>query len=238
MNAEQLQRDLQQARDELEEFTHTVSHDLRASLRHVSAYVQIIREDLNPQAQSDIFSHLDRVSQAALLMGQQMDALVALSRLARTELQSVPLDLTPLLQDVCRDLAPAFAGRDVQWQLADNFPALRGDDALIRQVLLALLDNALKFTRNRSTAVVSVSWALEENGECRVTVADNGAGFNANYSDQLFHVFKRLHGVREFEGLGVGLALTRKIIERHGGRVFASGEPEAGCQVSFTLALA
>jgi len=238
MNAEQLQRDLLQARAELEEFTHTVSHDLRASLRHVNAYVQIIREDLDPQAQGDIFSHLDRVSQAALLMGQQIDALVALSRLSRVELQSVPLDLTPLLHDVCRDLAPAFIGREVVWQFADDFPALRGDVALIRQVLLALLDNALKFTRHRPVACVSVVWTLVEDDRCCVTVADNGAGFNAHYSDQLFHVFKRLHGAREFEGLGVGLALTRKIIERHGGRVFASGEPDAGCQVSFTLALA
>jgi light-regulated signal transduction histidine kinase (bacteriophytochrome) len=238
LKTEQLQRDLQQARDELEDFTRTVSHDLRASLRHVNAYVQIIKEELDAPEKPELLGHLNRVSQAAVLMGLQIDALVVLSRLTRLSLQPVPLAMTPLLYSVCHDLALTLVGREVQWQFADHFPALLGDEALIRRVLLALLDNALKFTRQRPVAIIRVGWALTQDGQCCVTVADNGVGFNPQYADKLFHVFQRLHGTREFEGLGVGLAHTRKIIERHGGRVFATGEPGVGSQFSFTLALA
>jgi light-regulated signal transduction histidine kinase (bacteriophytochrome) len=235
---ERLQRELAQARAELEEFTYSVSHDLRASLRHVNAYVQIIREDLGDQGNATTVAHLDTVSHAARQMQRQIDGLMELSRLTRADLQWSTVDAGQLVRDVCTVLAPALAGRAVEWQVAPDFPALHGDAALVRQVLTHLLSNALKFTGTRAVAEIRVSWQAHVRGQCAITVTDNGVGFNPQYKDKLFHAFQRLHSAREFEGIGMGLALTRKIVERHGGAVWASGAPDAGCSVSFTLPLA
>jgi light-regulated signal transduction histidine kinase (bacteriophytochrome) len=234
----QLQRELGQARAELEDFTHSVSHDLRASLRHVNAYVQIVKEDLGDATPAAIVGHLDRVTQAARQMGQQIDALMELSRLTRVDVQLATVNAGQLIGEVCAELAPLLAGRAVTWQVAPDFPALLCDAALLRQVLTHLLSNAVKFTAARTVAQINVSWQTRDDGQCALTVADNGAGFNPQYTDKLFHAFQRLHGVREFEGLGMGLALTRKIVERHGGMVWATGAPDAGCSISFTLPLA
>ena len=234
----QLQRELLQARAELEEFTASVSHDLRASLRHVNAYVQIIQEDLGDAAPAALIGHLGTVSQAARQMGRQIDGLTALSRLNQVDLQLNPVALAPLVRDVCAELAPALNGRAIDWQVAEDCPALLCDAALLRQVFTHLLSNAIKFTASRALAEVNVTWQREADGQCALTVTDNGVGFNPQYTAKLFHVFQRLHGAREFEGLGMGLALTRKIIERHGGTVRASGAVDAGCRITFTLPLA
>lgn len=234
----QLRRERDQARSELEDFTYSVSHDLRASLRHVNAYVQIIKEDLGHQTSGAVASHLERVSHAARQMGLQIDALTELSRLTRLDLDLTTVAVAPLVQDVCRALAPILAGRRVEWQVADNFPALRCDATLLRQVLMHVLSNALKFTAPRTIATIEITWQIHDSGLCALTVTDNGVGFNPDYTPKLFHAFQRLHGSREFEGLGMGLALTRKIVARHGGMVWAIGAPDSGCRVSFTLPLA
>ncbi|MDO9198893.1 ATP-binding protein [Rhodoferax sp.] len=234
---ERLQRELSQARSELEDFTYSVSHDLRASLRHVNAYVQIIREDLGDQGDAATVTHLDTVSHAARQMGRQIDGLMELSRLTQANLEPTTVDAGELVRDVCAALAPALAGRSVEWQVAPDFPALACDAALIRQALTHLLSNALKFTGPRPLAEIKVTWQAHASGQCAITVTDNGVGFNAQYKDKLFHAFQRLHSAREFEGIGMGLALTRKIVERHGGVVWASGAPDAGCSISFTLPL-
>lgn len=238
LQSEQLQRELTQARSELEDFTYSVSHDLRASLRHVNAYVQIVKEDLGDQTPVAIAAHLDRVSQAARHMGQQIDALMELSRLTRVDVQLSTVDAGQLVRDLLAALAPTLAGRAVDWQVAPDFPALRCDATLLRQVLTHLLSNAVKFTGTRAEAEIKVTWQATDSGWCALTVTDNGVGFNPHYREKLFHAFQRLHGAREFEGLGMGLALTRKIVERHGGAVWASGAPDAGCSISFTLPLA
>ena len=235
---EQLQQALRQARAELEDFTYSVSHDLRASLRHVSAYVDIIKEDLSEPVNPALLGYLETVSTAARQMGLQIDGLLALSRLGRMDLQLSRVDVAPLLRDVCTALAPTMVGRCVEWTVASDFPALQADDALLRQVLTHLLSNALKFTRPRAQAEIKVGWQIDASGLCRLTVLDNGVGFNPQYAPKLFHVFQRLHGAREFEGLGMGLALARKIVERHGGAVSISGAPNTGCSVSVTLPLA
>lgn len=237
LDVERLRRELQQARAALEDFTYSVSHDLRASLRHVNAYVRIIQEDLGELASADILAHLDTVSQAAGQMGQQIDALTELSRLARVELQLSTLDLGQMLRDVRVTLAPAFDGRALEWDVAPDVPALQGDAELVRQVLTHLLSNAIKFSAPRPVASIRVGWHAQGSGWCALTVSDNGVGFNPQYAAKLFHPFQRLHRVREFAGLGMGLALARKIVERHGGTAWAEGEPDAGCSVSFTLPL-
>jgi light-regulated signal transduction histidine kinase (bacteriophytochrome) len=232
---ERLQRELAQTRTEMEDFTYSISHDLRAPLRHINAYAQIIEEDMGEQAGPAITKHLNTIRQAAHQMGCQIDGLTSLSRLARLDLQVGQIDLAALVHDVCDELAPSLNGRVVHWQIAPNFPPLQGDRGLVRQVLGHLLDNALKFTRQRSSAVINVTWQQLDTGQCAVTISDNGTGFNPQFKDKLFHVFSRLHPVHEFEGLGMGLVLCRKIIERHGGTMWAEGRVEAGCQVSFTL---
>lgn len=233
-----LERELAQARAELQDFTYSVSHDLRASLRHISAYAQIIQEDLGAQLTADIAAHLATVQQAAKQMARQIEGLAELSRLTRLELQLTRLDVGQLLRDVVTAMAPALQGRVVHWQIAQDIPALQGDAVLIRQVLMHLLSNAVKFTAHRAVAEIQITWQTHASGLCALTIADNGAGFNPQYKDKLFHAFGRLHGAREFEGLGMGLALTRKIVERHGGVVWADAAPDAGCRVSFTLPLA
>ena len=234
----QLQRELKQARAELEEFTFSVSHDLRASLRHVTAYVQIIQEDLEESIHADIGEHLNTVNQAARQMGRQIDGLMALSRLTSVELQWAELDMAALVREVMDELTPGLNGRVMEWQLAADFPTLWGDAALVREALAHVLGNACKFTAGQPQSCVSVTWQLQSDGCCAVTVGDNGAGFNPNYKPKLFRAVQRLHSAREFEGLGMGLALTRKIIERHGGTVWADGALNAGCQVSFSLPMA
>jgi len=233
-----LQCELLQARAELDDFTYSVSHDLRASLRHVSAYAQIIQEDLGERLTPDIAAHLATVQQAAKQMTHQIEGLTELSRLTRMDLQLTRLDVGQLLRDVVTAMAPALQGRVVHWQVAQDIPALQGDAVLIRQVLMHLLPNAVKFTAHRAVAEIQITWQTHASGLCALTITDNGAGFNPQYKDKLFHAFGRLHGAREFEGLGMGLALTRKIVERHGGVVWANAAPDAGCSVNFTLPLA
>jgi len=235
---ERLQRELGLARAELQDFTYSVSHDLRASLRHVNAYVQIIKEDLADQNHQSLTSHLDTVSQAAKQMGRQIDGLMELSRLTQLALQLSTVDVGLLVQDAQVTLMQALGERKVEWQFASDFPQLLCDAALLRQVLTHLLSNALKFTGTRGVAQIKVAWQAGDHGQCVVTVTDNGVGFNPQYTAKLFHAFQRLHGAREFEGLGMGLALTRKIVERHGGTVSATGAVDAGCSFSFSLPLA
>jgi light-regulated signal transduction histidine kinase (bacteriophytochrome) len=235
-----LRAELAQSKAALQEFTSSVSHDLRASLRHVTAFVKIIKEDLGDQipAPLPVLAHLDTVAHAAGQMGLQIDGLMELSRLTRVDLALAPLVLGALLDDVSAALAGRLAGRAVQWQLAPDIPALQADAVLVRQLLQHLLGNALKFSAARELTQIQVNWVPHANGQCAVTVKDNGAGFNPQYVDKLFHAFQRLHSAKEFPGIGMGLALSRKIVERHGGVIWAEGARDGGCSVSFTLPLA
>jgi len=235
---ERLQTELTQARAELEDFTYSVSHDLRASLRHVRAYTELIDEELGPHAATEVLAHLHTVCQAAQKMTQQIEGLTELSRLGRRPLQCAVIELAPLLDNAISELHASLTARNIQWQVAGNMPLLRADPTLIKQVLTHLLSNAIKFTRNCAVAEIAVSCQIQNASHCAITVSDNGVGFNSRLANQLGHVFGRLHSAAEFEGLGMGLALSRKIIERHGGTLSLSGAPGQGCSVSFTLPLA
>ncbi len=235
---QRLERELVQARAALEDFTYSVSHDLRASLRHINAYVKIINEVMGEQGAPDLKKHLATVSQAAAQMGCQIDALTELSRLARVELSRTVLDCGQMARDTVAALAQTLGERGVEWQIAPDIPAVQADAILTRQVLDQLFSNALKFTTPRPLAIIKLAWAVQSNGYCALTVSDNGVGFNPQYGGKLFQAFQRLHSAREFDGLGMGLARVRKIVERHGGSVWAQGAVGAGCRVSFTLPLA
>ena len=242
---ERLERELRLARAELDDFTRAVSHDLRAPLRHLGAYTQILREDLPEPQLALALPHLERISEAARLMGLQIDGLMRLARVGQAPLQPVSFDVAALAQAVYAELrrapgpdnADGPGARLVDWQVAPDIPSLPADAALLREALTQLLANALKFTRPRSQASISLT-GRQELGQCVLTLADNGVGFNPAYQARLFQPFSRLHSAKAFEGLGLGLAITRKIIERHGGQIEASGLPDGGCRVSVRLPLA
>jgi light-regulated signal transduction histidine kinase (bacteriophytochrome) len=235
---ESTRRQLSTAQAGLADYAYSVSHDLRANLRHITSYVALVREELPQASSADVKAYLDIVTTAAKLMGRQIDALMRWSQLDRATLMETPVNLPALVAEVCQALAGEAAGRQIEWQVAADFPSLRGDVGLLRELFIHLLSNALKFTRPREKAVIEVGWRpSEEKGRCVVVVRDNGVGFNRREQDKMFRVFQRLHSGNEFEGLGMGLALARKIVALHDGNIQVEGEPDAGCQVSFTLQL-
>lgn len=228
---------------ELEGFVHAVSHDLRAPLRHITAYGQLVQEQLtveggDPQA---ALAYAGVMVQSAQRLGQLIDGLVELSRLGQAPLHRMPLDTRALVAEVQNGLGEQAAGRAIEWQVADDFPAVQGDPALIRLLWQHLLGNAIKFTATRPAAKVTIGWeagpAEAGAAACSFFVRDNGAGFNPAFTHQLFGVFQRLHSAKQFPGVGVGLASCRKIVERHGGSIRAEGAVDAGCTVRFTLPL-
>ena len=257
----QLKRQLAQATDELESFTYSVSHDLRASLRHISAFVEIVNEDLDTGVDADITSHLATITGAARHMTLMIDALMELSRLGRVELNVSCVEVRPLIDEVCAALQlEAQAGSSValaapvQWHIANDFPPLHADPVLLRQLLQHLISNAIKFTRpaaGRPAAEIEIGWRRAPGDLCELFVNDNGAGFNPKFGSKLFGVFQRLHSASEFEGIGMGLALSRRIVERHGGSITATSpapptgrstsrsapapQYSGGCEVRFTL---
>lgn len=233
-----LHQELALLRQRMEDFTYSVSHDLRAPLRHVSAYLKIIREDLPQPVEPAILSHLQTAGDAAALMGRQIDGLLELSRMGRVDMQWADVDLQRLVAEVQDKLAPEIGERVIDWQLATDLPHLHGDITLLGRLLQCLLSNAVKFTRATATARIRIGWQPVRPGWCELHIEDNGAGFDPRFADRLFKVFQRLHGGRQFDGLGVGLAMVRLVTERHGGTVRAEGAPHAGCRVSLLLPMA
>ena len=236
-----LQQELQVARQALEDFTYSVSHDLRAPLRHVGAYLKIIREDLGGGIDPRISAHLQTASDAALLLGRQMDGLLEFSRLGQSDLRLVDVDLSRLIAQVCEQVASASPEPLLHWRVAAGLPVVRCDMALLGQTLIHLLGNAVKFSATAESPCVSVGWSAAAEGFCRLTVSDNGVGFDSRFEDRLFRVFQRLHSNRQSpgfgDGLGIGLAFARLVVERHGGSIQIRGDLNPGCEVSLTLPL-
>ena len=230
------------SRQALEDFTSSVSHDLRAPLRHVGAYLKIVREDLGPGIDPSVSTHLTTASDAAQLMGRQLDGLLELSRLGRTDLRCVDVDLSQLVDQVCAQVMPLDGAKPVRWQVADPLPVVRGDMALLGQMLLHLLGNAVKFSGMCASPLVVVTSTVNGDGFCTLRIADNGVGFDGRFQDRLFRVFQRLHSNRQHpglgDGLGIGLAFARLVVERHGGAIQIRGDMQPGCELSLTLPLA
>jgi two-component system OmpR family sensor kinase len=226
-------------RDELEHFLHKVSHDLRAPLRHITSYGPVVREMLADG--EDPSACLDTMDQSARHMGKMIDALLALSRLAKTELQAMPLPMGEIVAEAVRGVQAQAGGRQVEWHVAGDWPVVLADAGLLRQVWGHLLGNALKFTRKRPLARIDVGWnpgSQAEGANPVFFVQDNGVGFNPAYGHELFGLFQRLHSASDYEGTGLGLALAQQIVRRHGGQIEAEGTVDHGCRVSFTLGTA
>ena len=233
MVLEQRNEDLTAANSDLEAFSHSVSHDLRMPLRHIQAYVSMIEESALAKLTSDEQRRLKGVRDAAQRMGQLIDDLLAFSRIGRTAMRKAPVDLNALVRAVIAELQPEIKSRKVDWTL-QQLPFISGDRALLYQVFLNLLANAVKYTRTRAEAQIQV-FAVEQDDEIIVGVKDNGVGFDPVYSDKLFGVFQRLHSATDFEGTGVGLANVRRIVQRHGGRTWAESVLDAGATFYFSL---
>jgi two-component system, sensor histidine kinase and response regulator len=233
MVLEQRNEDLTAANSDLEAFSHSVSHDLRMPLRHIQAYVSMIEESALAKLNADEQRRLKGVREAAQRMSQLIDDLLAFSRIGRTAMRKVPVDLNALVHAVIAELQPDLKNRKVEWTL-QQLPYISGDRALLYQVFLNLLANAVKYTRTRAEARIQV-FAIEQDDEIVVGVKDNGVGFDPAYSDKLFGVFQRLHSATEFEGTGVGLANVRRIVQRHGGRTWAESTLNEGATFYFSL---
>ena len=234
---EELQRQLDAARAELQDFTYTVSHDLRAPLRHISAFAQVIAEDW-PDMPAEVAAHLATIQQSAQLLSSQLDGLTMLSRLGLQPLNMQAVDVGALAQEVAEEVTAKYPQQPVQWQLACDVPPVLADAALLRQVLVHVLDNAVKFSRGRALAQVRLTWQALEGGRCQITIRDHGLGFAPEQASALFKVFGKLHPVREFPGLGLGLVASRKIMARQGGAIGIEGVAGEGCSVTLQLSVA
>jgi len=218
---------------ELDGFSYSVSHDLRAPLRVIDGFSLALLEDHGPSLPPEGRDLLARVRQQAQRMAQLIEGLVQFSRLGRKPLDVTSVDLAALAQTVVQELQQANADRKVVVSVAPLPPAM-GDRSLLRQVLMHLIGNAFKFTCQRPAARVEIG-SREDGGERVYYVKDNGAGFDMRYAGKLFGVFQRLHSAADFEGTGVGLALVQRIVRRHGGRVWGEGRVDEGATFSFTL---
>ena len=218
---------------ELETFSYSVSHDLRAPLRHIHGFARLMRER-SPGLDETTARYLTIITTAAAKMGNLIDDLLALSRTGRAELLAQHVDLSALVREASEECAREANGRHIAWNL-NELPSVTGDPALLRIVFVNLLSNAVKFTAKRDVAMIEVGATPGDNDEVVVHVKDNGAGFDSRYAGKLFGVFQRLHREEEFEGNGIGLATVQRIVHRHGGRVWATGEVDHGA--TFYVAL-
>jgi PAS domain S-box-containing protein len=224
---------LEAANRELESFSYSVSHDLRGPLRAIGGFSRILLKDHAGGLDAEGQRLLDIIQANTQKMGQLIDDLLAFSQLGRRELKAAELDMGALVKDAVRELQETLGDRTVEWRL-QPLPVTRADRALMHQVWVNLLDNALKFTRSRESAVIEVG-CRSAGDEDVFYVKDNGVGFDKQYVHKLFGVFQRLHREEEFEGTGVGLALVQRIVQRHGGRIWAEGEVNGGATFSFSL---
>lgn len=224
---------LEEANKELESFTYSVAHDLRAPLRHIVGFSGILMEEfhssLDPQAQS----YLQRIQQGTRKMGELVDELLNLARVGRQAADLRQVSLNSMIEEVLGILQPEMEGRQIQWQI-DTLPLVECDPTLVKQVFQNLISNALKYSRPRSPAVIEIG-QTPENGSSAIFVRDNGVGFDMKYADKLFGVFQRLHRSEDFEGTGVGLATVQRIIKKHHGEVWAKAELDKGATFYFTL---
>jgi len=225
--------ELEAANKELEAFSYSVSHDLRAPLRHVEGFIEILQNAKGPTLDTETRQYLQTIAQSARQMAHLIDDLLAFSRTARTELKKTRINLTDLVQSAIRDLRHEIVNRQVKWMVG-RLPEVQADLSLLKQVMLNLLGNALKYTRTRAEAKIEID-RLPADTEEVIFVRDNGVGFDMRYAHKLFGVFQRLHRAAEFEGTGVGLANVRRIILRHGGRTWADSELGTGATFYFSL---
>jgi signal transduction histidine kinase len=220
------------ANKELEAFSYSVSHDLRAPLRHIGGFVDLLIKNSSSQLDETGLRYLNIISESSLEMGNLIDALLTFSRLSRTEMKRTKINSKDMVTRVLKTFSDELVGRNVEINISE-LPDIKGDESLINQVWANLISNAIKYTRNEEKAVIDIG-GKTENDETIFYIKDNGAGFDMKYSDKLFGVFQRFHKARDFEGIGIGLANVNRIVVRHGGKCWAESEVGKGATFFFS----
>jgi len=238
-NLQEVNANLLAANQELEAFSYSVSHDLRAPLRNITGFLELLTKRTGGQIDAESTRFVSTVVAEATRMGLLIDDLLTFARIGRTEMKLQIVNLDELVGEVRAELHSEIGDRAIEWKIG-ALPRVQGDRPLLRQVIANLLSNAVKFTRQRAAAVIEIGAGAARPGDATVTIfiRDNGAGFNPKYLSKLFGVFQRLHNSRDFEGTGIGLANVKRIITRHGGRIWAEGQVDRGATFSFTLPVA
>ena len=229
-----LQEALQAASREIDSLTYSIAHDLRTPLMHIDGFAQLLQTSTGAILDHESRDHLERIVSATRTMGDQIGALLDYSRVNSCELVLSDVDLEDVLSEAMELVRPWSNGRSIQWQRT-RLPTVRGDENLLRQVLVNLVSNAVKYTRPRDPAVIEIGTRVEQARELIVFVRDNGVGFDPKYASKLFSPFQRMHAADAFRGIGMGLAKVRRIVTRHGGRVWAEAEVGSGATFFFTL---
>lgn len=224
---------LTEANKELEAFSYTVSHDLRAPVRHISGFADLLRKHAGTALDDKAKHYLDTIKNAATQMGSLVDGLLAFSRLGRAEVTKRRVSLAEVVESLRQELEPDTRDRKIAWRTG-TLPVVIADPTMLRVVVSNLLANAVKYTRGRDEAQIEIGAERGVHDDV-VWVKDNGAGFKMEYAHKLFGVFQRLHADAEFEGTGIGLASARRIVNKHGGRIWAEGQPGQGATFYFTL---
>ena len=225
--------ELEAANQELEAFSYSVSHDLRAPLRHIIGYAEALKDDSDSKFSDPGQRFLAAISRSANRMNGLINDLLAFSRMSRAEMRQSQFDMRVLVNDVLGEMSVDTEKRNIEWDI-QALPSVRGDRALLKQVWVNLLSNAVKYTRPRDPARIRIS-SVEKADEWEFQVRDNGVGFDMQYADKLFGVFQRLHRAEDYEGTGVGLAIVQRIVNRHGGRIWAESIEGTGSTFYFTL---
>jgi light-regulated signal transduction histidine kinase (bacteriophytochrome) len=231
---EHMERELHDANRELESFSYSVSHDLRAPLRSIDGFSQALIEDAGPALAPEARSHLDRIRAATQRMGRLIDDLIGLSKVTRSGMTSERIDVTDLVEQIVAELRRQTPDRTVDVLIRPGMTAT-GDPPLVRLAFQNLIENAWKFTSRRPHATIDVGQSRDKDGVPAFYVGDNGAGFDPEYAGKLFGAFQRLHTAAEFPGTGIGLATVQRIVHRHGGHLWAEGETNQGACFYFTL---
>jgi PAS domain S-box-containing protein len=235
--AESLQKrqaELEKANKELDAFSYTISHDLRAPLRHINGYAGMLKKVIGDQLDPKAERYLKTITEASAEMGQLIDGLLNFSRISRANLKREPIQSDKLVRQVIAGMELDYRGRNIIWKIS-NLPSANGDPALIKQVWVNLISNAVKYTRQRNPAVIEIGCTVAADRKAVFYVRDNGVGFDMKFSKKIFGVFERLHRQEEFEGLGIGLANAQRILARHGGLIWAESAPDQGALFSFTF---
>jgi hypothetical protein len=225
--------ELEAANQELDAFAHSISHDLRAPVRHVSGFAALLAQ-FEPELSEKGRHYLGMIETANKHMGQLIEDLLHFSRNSRAEIRRTTIDLNDLFGHVIRAAQPEMEGRNINWN-KNPLPKVQGDPSLLQQVVSNLILNALKYSRTRDPAEIEIGSTTGRPGETVIFVRDNGVGFEMKYVDRLFGVFQRLHRAEDFEGTGIGLANVRRIVARHGGRTWAEGKVDGGATFYFSL---
>jgi signal transduction histidine kinase len=226
--------ELEAANKDLEAFSYSVSHDLRAPLRAIDSFSKILLEEYNEKLDKEGQRILKVITDNTQKMGKLIEDILTLSRLGRKAIKFQTVNINQVVQDIQKEIIADAPGRTINWQIK-KLPSIKADLTLIRQVFINLLSNAVKFTSTRETAEIEISSKTDGDDETILYVEDNGVGFNMEYVDKIFEVFQRLHNTEEFRGTGVGLAIVKRIIQRHGGRVWAEAKKDKGAKIFISL---